>query len=201
MDWISWSWPAVGAVIGWLTNVVAIRMLFRPRQPVKLPLLRTPWQGLLPRRHAELAQAVAETVEKHLLSTDRLMQELDLEGMKADIVRSVSQHVEERLRQQLPRFIPAAVRTAIEAYVTDLVRREAVMLVERVTADAQQRLRERVQLGKLVQEKILSLDLAELEVLVNQLARRELRHIEHLGGVLGFFVGLAQLVIAYLVGM
>lgn len=200
MDWIWLSWPAVGALIGWITNVVAVRMLFRPREPVKLPLLPKTWQGLLPRRHKELAQAVAETVEKHLLSADRLMEELDLAGMKADILRSVTQHVEQRLRQQLPRFIPGGVKAAIEAYVLDLVRRETALLVDRVAADAQQRLREKVQLGKLVEEKILSLDLQELEALVHRLARRELRHIERLGGVLGFLVGLVQLVIARLVG-
>ncbi|NPV27094.1 MAG: DUF445 family protein [Firmicutes bacterium] len=48
--------PLISALIGWLTNVIAIRLLFRPVEPIKLPLLNYELQGLIPRRQAEIAK-------------------------------------------------------------------------------------------------------------------------------------------------
>lgn len=36
MDWQIFSLPIVAAVIGWGTNVIAIRMLFWPRRPIRI---------------------------------------------------------------------------------------------------------------------------------------------------------------------
>lgn len=192
MSWIVWTWPLVGALIGWLTNIVAIRMIFRPREPVRLPFVSVSLQGLLPRRRAELARSVGETVERHLLSADKLMDRLNLPALKQELVRSVTEHVEARLDQQMPRFVPSGLKAAIEAYVSEFVRREAAVLVERVVGDAQERLRSNLQLGQIVEEKILGLDLDELEALVWKLAQREFRHIEWLGALLGFLIGVVQ---------
>ena len=38
----------IGAVIGWITNILAIKLLFRPLRPYKIPLLNYEIQGLLP---------------------------------------------------------------------------------------------------------------------------------------------------------
>ena len=57
--------PFIGAGIGWITNVVAIRMLFRPKEPIKVGGITL--QGVLPKRQKELAKAIALAVEKELL--------------------------------------------------------------------------------------------------------------------------------------
>ena len=44
----------IGAVIGWITNILAIKLLFRPLRPYKIPLLNYEIQGLLPKRKAEV---------------------------------------------------------------------------------------------------------------------------------------------------
>ena len=61
--------PLVGAFIGYLTNRVAIRMLFRPLKqwrlgPVKIPM--TP--GVIPSKRHELAVNIGEMVGEHLLT-------------------------------------------------------------------------------------------------------------------------------------
>ena len=62
--------PVVGALVGWFTNWLAIRMLFRPRQPARF--LGWTFQGVIPRRHAQLADRIAETVENSLLTPEDL---------------------------------------------------------------------------------------------------------------------------------
>ena len=61
------SGPVIGAVIGYFTNYIAVKMLFHPRNPVSVgghTLLLTP--GVIPRRKKELAKAVGRAVEDEL---------------------------------------------------------------------------------------------------------------------------------------
>jgi uncharacterized membrane protein YheB (UPF0754 family) len=52
--------PFVGALIGWLTNYLAIKMLFRPRQPRFIFGLLC---RVIPRRQRDLALKIGEVVE------------------------------------------------------------------------------------------------------------------------------------------
>lgn len=63
----------VGAVIGGFTNLLAIRMLFRPYKPIhifgkQLPL--TP--GLIPKRQDELAKQLGKLVVDHLITPESI---------------------------------------------------------------------------------------------------------------------------------
>lgn len=69
--------PLMGGVIGYITNDLAIRMLFRPRNPVmvfgrKLPL--TP--GLIPKERYRIAKAISDLVSRTLLNSDVLSESL-----------------------------------------------------------------------------------------------------------------------------
>lgn len=43
----------IGGFIGYVTNVVAIRLIFRPIEPIKIPILNIEIVGLIPKRRAE----------------------------------------------------------------------------------------------------------------------------------------------------
>ena len=58
MSWKLFLMPVISALIGWGTNVIAIRMLFWPRKPVPIPLTRWELWGLLPKRQAEIASSI-----------------------------------------------------------------------------------------------------------------------------------------------
>ena len=57
--------PAFGFVIGFVTNAVAIRMMFRPYEEVRFLGLR--FQGMIPRRKADIARNISHTVVSELL--------------------------------------------------------------------------------------------------------------------------------------
>jgi len=40
----------IGGIIGWITNLLAIKMLFRPFHPINIPLINLKIQGLIPKR-------------------------------------------------------------------------------------------------------------------------------------------------------
>jgi len=183
--------PVVGALIGWMTNVIAIRMLFRPKRPVRL-FGRFVLQGVLPRRQPELARAVGETVERDLLPVDELVESLNLNGYQQDVIEAVVGHVERKIDESLPALLPAHVRRMISEYARKVVGKEAAELVDEVTARIKERVRREARVGELVRERMASFDTERLERIVVRVATTELRAIEVLGGVLGFLIGLAQ---------
>ncbi|MBD3110022.1 DUF445 domain-containing protein [Bacillus sp. AGMB 02131] len=67
----------VGAVIGGFTNFVAIRMLFRPYNPIYLFNKRLPFTpGLIPKRREELAEQLGKMVVEHLLTAESIQQKI-----------------------------------------------------------------------------------------------------------------------------
>jgi uncharacterized membrane protein YheB (UPF0754 family) len=78
--------PLLGAFIGYVTNYIAIRMLFRPLKPwrilgVRLPL--TP--GIIPSKRFELAEKMGDMVGSHLLTSEDVGQALEREGFRREL--------------------------------------------------------------------------------------------------------------------
>lgn len=73
MDWRIIAVPIVGAVIGYITNWVAVKMLFYPHYEKKIWGHRVPFTpGVIPRGQGRLARAVGQVVEKQLLTPEVL---------------------------------------------------------------------------------------------------------------------------------
>ncbi|GGH88042.1 uncharacterized membrane protein YheB (UPF0754 family) [Pullulanibacillus pueri] len=63
----------IGAIIGGVTNSIAIKMLFRPHRPVYIGKWRLPFTpGVIPKRREEIAGQLGKLVMKHLLTADSL---------------------------------------------------------------------------------------------------------------------------------
>ena len=78
--------PLIGAVIGYITNWIAVKMLFRPRKEVLLFGKRLPFTpGVIPKGKARLARAVGRAVEQQLLTEEVLREVLLSEEKKAAV--------------------------------------------------------------------------------------------------------------------
>ena len=64
----------VGGIIGWITNLLAIKMIFRPLKPIKIPLINYELVGLIPKRRREIAASIGEVIETELLSTKEILE-------------------------------------------------------------------------------------------------------------------------------
>ncbi|WP_248499018.1 DUF445 domain-containing protein [Staphylococcus haemolyticus] len=68
----------VGAVIGGVTNVIAIRMLFHPFKPYYIFKMRIPFTpGLIPKRREEIATKIGQVIEEHLITESVIHQKLN----------------------------------------------------------------------------------------------------------------------------
>ena len=67
----------VGAIIGYFTNWLAIKMLFRPHYEKRIFGYKLPFTpGLIPKERYRIAKSIGETVGVYLLSPDTIIEEL-----------------------------------------------------------------------------------------------------------------------------
>lgn len=87
--------PVIGAVIGYFTNYIAVKMLFKPHYPKFIGKKQVPFTpGLIPKRKNELAGAIGRAVSENLLTSDDLAQALPADSIKESIADKVWEQYE-----------------------------------------------------------------------------------------------------------
>lgn len=82
--------PVMGAIIGYFTNWLAIKMLFRPLKPITWGGITLPFTpGILPRERNRLARSIGDTVATELLTPDVFRSRLEDPAFKNRIERSI----------------------------------------------------------------------------------------------------------------
>ncbi len=94
------SGPIVGAIIGLFTNYIAVKMLFRPKNAVKIGKYTLPFTpGIIPKRKADLAKAVGRTVGNALFGESEVMSIIASEEMKNTFVDGIMKIINERVSE------------------------------------------------------------------------------------------------------
>jgi uncharacterized membrane protein YheB (UPF0754 family) len=89
--------PAVGAVIGYITNDIAIRMLFRPHQAKYIMGIHVPFTpGIIPKEKARIAGAIGKAVSENLMNREVLEKSL----LSDDMLKKISNAIDEFVSTQ-----------------------------------------------------------------------------------------------------
>ncbi len=128
-----WVLPILGVIVGYTTNLVAIKMIFEPIEPRKFG--RWTWQGLFLQRQPEVADIYARVISDNVITLSNIGDEL-LKGPQSDRTRHM---ITSALRPAVDRAVgPArgAVRVAMGRSEYDAIRDSvAVEAVEYTVAD------------------------------------------------------------------
>ncbi len=109
--------PLLGAFIGYLTNKVAIRMLFRPLKPWRVLGVRVPMTpGVIPSKRHELAENIGEMVGEHLMTATDIGAALSAERFQNHLHLLVDERVKDVLDWDLGPVITIVPRR-FRAYV------------------------------------------------------------------------------------
>lgn len=82
--------PLVGAVIGYFTNYIAVKMLFKPLRPVYIGKKQLPFTpGLIPKRKNDLAAAVGKAVSENLLTSQDLAASIPDDDIKIHVADKI----------------------------------------------------------------------------------------------------------------
>ena len=97
--------PLLGAIIGYVTNRIAIKMLFRPLNPKRILGVQVPLTpGVIPRNRFDLARTIGRMVSEQLLSPQALKEQLDNPGFRDSIARWIGER--RRALMQWPIGLP-----------------------------------------------------------------------------------------------
>ena len=182
----------IGGIIGWITNLLAIKLLFRPFDPIKIPVLNWELQGLIPKRRKEIAISIGNTVEKDLLSVEEIILKLINEDNKEKVLSILREKINQIVLTKLPSIIPSAFKGMIQGYINDMINQEGDRIIDDIIHEIIENGDLNISLAKMIEEKINEFPMDKLEELVIEVAKKELKHIEILGGVLGFIIGIFQ---------
>jgi len=189
-----WTWitiPAIGGVIGWSTNWLAVKMIFRPIKPRRILFFKV--QGLIGRRQNDLAKAIGRVVGNHLVEHKdvvKSLNRLDFAGILGKVLdRGLGPKIQElRSLPLIGGFLTEERIAGIKQSITDsiLEHKEAVL------DEVEKGLAAGLDVPNLVERKVASFAVEKLEKLILEVASRELRAIVVLGFVLGAIIGAAQ---------
>lgn len=182
--------PLIGAFIGALTNDVAIRMLFRPYAARHIGKWRVPFTpGLIPRERHHIAESIADTFVAHVFGNSDVAELFLTDKVKGQLKIKV-----DGLIGQLGGMLNVnegmlgMARAMAGSYVIDEIGKVAAEM-----GDEGDEIKQRIK------DKIDNLDVATLEELVMGFSRKQFRHITWFGALLGFMIGVVQVLLFHFV--
>ena len=118
--------PTVGAVIGYITNDIAIRMLFRPHQAKYIFGVHVPFTpGIIPKEKARIAGAIGKAVSENLMNREVLEKSLLSDDMLTKINDAIDEFVltqstnEETIEQFASHYLTADDIAAMRSNATE----------------------------------------------------------------------------------
>jgi len=181
----------IGGLIGYITNVIAIKLIFRPINPIKIPILNIEIIGMIPKRKLEIASNVAQVIEEQFFCFDDIIENIITEQDKQNIIDYIKVRIKLVLNEKLG-LIPSSIRALVQNYISEIIEDEIRCGVDELSEELIIKANNRINIKEIVENKINELDLYELETIILQIIKNELKQIEVLGLVLGFFIGIIQ---------
>lgn len=190
--------PLISAFIGWITNWIAIKMLFHPRNQKKI--LGIKFHGIFPKRQKEFAEKLGKMVSRELVSYEEIQQKISNPENLQKIMPLIDGHIENFLRVKLGDEMPFISLFIGENTIQSLKKmfmQELETLFPQIMQSYTNKLREELDFEKIVTEKVTAFSSEKLESIIFQIMKKEFRYVEILGGVIGFLIGWLQILITY----
>ena len=186
--------PFISAFIGWFTNWIAIKMLFHPKNPVKI--LGITIQGIFPKRQQQFAQKLGVLVATELLHFDDIASKLKDPKQLETVTPYIEEHIDTFLRVKLQEKLPVVSMFIGDSTIGKL--KEGMMeeingLLPEVITRYADTLSEKLDVEKMVTEKVANFSSDKLEEILTAIMSKEFRFVEIIGGVLGFMIGIVQI--------
>jgi uncharacterized membrane protein YheB (UPF0754 family) len=192
-----WVLPICGIFVGYITNLVAIWMIFEPVERKKY-LGIIPFQGLFLRRQEEAGDVYAKIIADDIVTLKNIGEEL-MNGPRSDRTRRM---IEDALRPAVDRAVGrgrAAVRVAVGAREYDAIRDSVAtegaeytmtpLVDEEFGKEQGKRIRE------LISERIREMPPKDFSEMLRSAMREDEWLLYLHGAVLGFFGGAAHLLV------
>lgn len=191
--------PFIAALTGWVTNYLAIKMLFHPREPIKIGFYTL--QGIFPKRQKVLAERLGKIVSSELFSfqdiKDRFTSTSSMEEINHLLDEKLEDFLEVKLKSSMPMLAMFLNKDAKEKIKVTL-HEEFQNILPEIFSRYTEKLERDINIEEIVFKKVAAFSSDKLEEILFSIMKKEFKFIEILGGVLGFLIGIIQLLIIQL---
>ena len=187
--------PFAGLLIGWLTNYLAIKMLFHPKEPINLGLFTL--QGVFPKRQDALGDKLGHVVSKELISTYEILEKFTEQVSGGEVQEIIERRIDQGL-DKLIAGIPMAsmfIDDSMKAMARNAILEQFMEGFDEWIGSLKPRLEQNIDVRAIVKEKVSKFSSDKLEEVLFAIMKKEFRFIEFAGGVLGFLIGCLQILI------
>lgn len=196
--WQYLSIPVIAALIGWVTNWLAIKMTFYPLEFIGVRPIWG-WQGIIPSKARKMAAKSVDATISKIGTVREIFEQIDPQVLAEYVIQTVEprteEYVDELMLREYPTFwenLPASARKM----VYDRVRRSTPQLVDNLVDDLSLNIEGLLDIKGMVIEQ-LATDKRLLNRIFLECGEKEFRFIVNSGLYFGFLFGLVQMAVWY----
>ena len=194
---IFWLQPLIAAFTGWVTTWVAIKMLFHPRNPIRI--LGITIQGVFPKRQKQVAAKLGSVVANELIHFDEIAAMLKNPEMLKQLNPTIEKHLDNFLMVKLKEKLPVMamfVSDAMMGKIKEGMMEEIGSLLPEIISQYSDSLSRQIDIEKMVTEKVSNFSTDKLEEILESVMKKEFVFLEIVGCALGLLIGIVQLVVS-----
>lgn len=189
-----WVLPVFGALVGYVTNWVALYMVFRPLEPVRFgPFV---YQGIFLKRQKAVAAAYGEFFANHLITAEVLTNEvLSREASVRRIQELIQREISITVDDFRFQFKPLAMATlGVKQFkgAVDFAAGRAFDLMHPLDKEAQALINTALQIETTLSTRLGELPVQDFHDLLHPVVEEDEWKLIVVGGVLGFVAGIIQ---------
>ncbi|MEM6265302.1 MAG: hypothetical protein AAGI38_22565 [Bacteroidota bacterium] len=186
--------PVISALVGWGTNVIALKMTFYPLEFMGIRKWNLGWQGIIPSKASAMAEKAVDLMTTKLIRIEEQFEKIEpirvAEDMSPSMNRLVRRLLNESMEEEIPVLwenAPPALRERIYQRAQEDLPIVVASLMQEVKTD----ITTLFDLKKMVVEELEG-DKALLNHIFQKVGEQEFKFIERSGLYFGFLFGIIQ---------
>lgn len=193
-----WILPLFGLLVGFATNWIALKVIFEPREPMRVGLIKI--QGLFLKRQHEVSAQYAELVANEILTPANMIEAVltgpNAEKFKTVAAREVKRAIDESVGVAMP-LITAAIGKQAYADMKETAAEATFTRSSSLLTHVEDNLRERMDIRQTLLERLDKLTAKEFEGLLRPAFEQDEWILIAVGAALGMLAGFAQLLLMF----
>lgn len=196
-NWILYlSMPITSGIVGYVTNVIAIKMMFYPLEfvGVKPPFLG--WQGIIPSKAGKMASIACDTLVPALVTEKEIFERLDPDRVAAEIEKPIVLMTDQLMHELMSEYEPTlweSMPDTVRKIIIKRVQADAPEAVAEIMAQIKDNIEEVFDLKDMVVTTLVR-DKALINNVFQEAGKEEFIFIGRSGFYFGFLFGIFQMI-------
>lgn len=171
-------------------------MLFHPKEPIDLGFYKL--QGIFPKRQKVLAERLGSVVANNLVHFDDIKKSLDDPSAMSTIHKTIEGHLDTFFKTKLKDSFPMLGMFLNEnstQKIKNVLTKEIETILPQIVGNYVDKIEQDLNIEKMVSDKVAAFSSEKLEELLLAILQKEFRFIELVGAILGFLIGIVQILL------